>query len=965
MTHRSGWGAWTAVAAVVVVIALGVVWFDGPSGDEAIALPPLPSAGASSVPRAPLASDDGREAAARPLALSAALDTERPLGAGDASAPPEGMVALTLVGRVVDADGNPVPGATVRLHPSKAGRAKLDMPEQLFFGSVRWDELPRTTTDADGRFVLRGADVVPVDEVVEGRGLSRAALENGTLVVAWHAGLRPGIGVAAWRGEPECDTGEIVLAPGAALAARFVDARGEPIAGADLYIPPGGTRNTTKAPGIEVAHGLAHAPSDAEGRALLDGLWPGEFIARARAPGKALLTREIVLVAGQTLDLGDVLLADGGVIAGVVRDERGEPLAGVQLKLRWTDVDTGLHWGGEDPALRNMRLVVRSNRTEDVTGETGADGRFAFEELDQSSYTLYAEAAGREPLMRTDVAPGAASSDLELVLAPEALLVLRVLDEANGEPLDGVEARIRRCADRVDGSMAEMDAKLEVQTGAEAARRLGLEGDGRGLLVAGPAGPLRNVADVSAPGHGTRSFELPGVGSGERVEQTLRLPSAASLAGRVLDDLGDPVPRARLAAGRSDKTGQPHEARADDDGRFRVDGLSAGAWTVTAESPGFVAGEPLSLTLVDGEARGDVELSLVRGAVATGVVRDGDDRPATGVRVEVQQDGSRWALSRLSRVTDAVGRYRIEGIPAGRTRLSVPGAEQDFVAEPGVESEIDLRMRRAPVLVGRVVDPSGAPRAGVDVELLLDSRQSDWVDGTTRTDASGAFAFEQRFDPGTVRVVAHDETSSTPPVDVELAWDRRSEVLLAFATGGLRVRLLDDASDAPLADVPVRLVAPPDTPGTAPEPVRTSDADGRLEFERLAPGTYRVSPSDPLRLWASPADGEVEIGAGITDLVLRTVAASALVAEAHFVGAPVEGLELHLIGTQNEVGRPGLFVGVWSDGVFRVNGLHPGAYHYEVRHGFRSPALPDQEHVFASGEVTVAGGETRLDLELR
>ena len=102
------------------------------------------------------------------------------------------------------------------------------------------------------------------------------------------------------------------------------------------------------------------------------------------------------------------------------------------------------------------------------------------------------------------------------------------------------------------------------------------------------------------------------------------------------------------------------------DGRAKLESLPPGPWNVSIHARGFAA---QSLKRV---ASGPLAVRLGRGEVVTGVVRDGDARrPVAGARVEVVDDGplpSAWSheAARNETVTDAAGRFRLEGI--GRSR---------------------------------------------------------------------------------------------------------------------------------------------------------------------------------------------------------------------------------------------------------------------------------------------------------
>jgi Carboxypeptidase regulatory-like domain len=151
----------------------------------------------------------------------------------------------------------------------------------------------------------------------------------------------------------------------------------------------------------------------------------------------------------------------------------------------------------------------------------------------------------------------------------------------------------------------------------------------------------------------------------------------SSIAGRVLAaDTGRPVKRARVtvsAGGRGSKS-----ATTDDQGRYQIAALAAGAYTITASKTGFVDSvygqrRPLQpgtpLTLGDAQAAPNVDLRLVRGGVITGRVADEDGEPLARALVTVQRyqyvRGERQLTPAGGDQTDDRGQYRVFGLPPG------------------------------------------------------------------------------------------------------------------------------------------------------------------------------------------------------------------------------------------------------------------------------------------------------------
>jgi hypothetical protein len=167
-------------------------------------------------------------------------------------------------------------------------------------------------------------------------------------------------------------------------------------------------------------------------------------------------------------------------------------------------------------------------------------------------------------------------------------------------------------------------------------------------------------------------------------------PAAGTITGRVVSDDGRPLADAVIFLGRAFArvAGPPLTATTDSEGRFRVTGLDSGLFFVSAMMPGFTMPEPAPEA---GELSyyrlGDnVNLTLVRGGVITGTVRDANGEPivALAVRaVRVRDAQGRNAAGRFSgfvpeRMTDDRGVYRIYGLPPGTYVISTGGSQRLF-----------------------------------------------------------------------------------------------------------------------------------------------------------------------------------------------------------------------------------------------------------------------------------------------
>ncbi|HWB30507.1 MAG TPA: carboxypeptidase-like regulatory domain-containing protein [Vicinamibacterales bacterium] len=226
------------------------------------------------------------------------------------------------------------------------------------------------------------------------------------------------------------------------------------------------------------------------------------------------------------------------------------------------------------------------------------------------------------------------------------------------------------------------------------------------------------------------------------------LLSIASLAAAPQDSTRDLPPMSATGSGAiggvvtSDAQGAPPVRRAlvtlsgngasgrtmtDDAGRFVFDELPAGRYTVTVAKAAFVTtyyGSPRAgrgpgtpIPLADGQRVTTLAVTLTRGAVIEGTLRDGMGTPLSSGQVRVQQvafvNGERtfinvpgilpWAT------TDDRGVYRIYGLPPGEYVVSATGGGAG-VAHVVTSEELEEANRLARSRNAAASRPVVAPR---------------------------------------------------------------------------------------------------------------------------------------------------------------------------------------------------------------------------------------------------------------
>ena len=191
----------------------------------------------------------------------------------------------------------------------------------------------------------------------------------------------------------------------------------------------------------------------------------------------------------------------------------------------------------------------------------------------------------------------------------------------------------------------------------------------------------------------------------------------AALAGRVTRG-GQPVPDVRVLA-REKRGGLGASGRTDESGAYRVEGIVAGDYTVSAQAS-FGRGVTKEVR-IDGEATLDFDLPT---ASLYGVVVDAATKqPLADARVLAKPEGG--ASGRAgSATTDTSGRFFVEDLEPGAHALTLRRTGYQEAGEPAEATETGgdagtIEMTRGEGLALRVRTRAHPPRAGPRAPLHL------------------------------------------------------------------------------------------------------------------------------------------------------------------------------------------------------------------------------------------------------
>jgi hypothetical protein len=283
-------------------------------------------------------------------------------------------------------------------------------PAEVRFSLSRGLTVTLHLLDPDGRAVA-GAEVSGLTSDDQGRvtvsGLDPQ--QSHELVVTHPERLLAARTVVPPSSDKKPLTREVRLQPMGSAAGRVLDEAKKPVPRAAVQLlqwSPVATGKMTFFSTKPVDAGTA----DRDGRFTVERLVPGtRYTVTASVPGYATVGYQLEGKAGPAQSLPDLVLPRADqVVAGVVVDPRGQPLAGVRLT-------------GSVPVPENAPPGLRVTNT--WQGYTGRDGRFRFTGLPRGLIHLTAyraagtDASAQKVLVPTSVRAEAGTENVKIILA--------------------------------------------------------------------------------------------------------------------------------------------------------------------------------------------------------------------------------------------------------------------------------------------------------------------------------------------------------------------------------------------------------------------------------------------------------------------------------------------------------------------------------------------------------------------
>lgn len=490
------------------------------------------------------------------------------------------------------------------------------------------------------------------------------------------------------------------------------------------------------------------ATTDAEGRYEFPELAAGRYNISVSRTGYVSLSfgqqrpfeqgRPLDLASAQEVGKVDFALPRGGVIAGRVTDELGEPLAGVRMQA--------------------MRYQYLPNGRRQLT-PAGPGGFFGPTTNDLGEFRLYS-------LMPGTYVVSAAPADIGMMSGPSSPASAGSQDDGHGityypgtinadeaqsitvglaEVANASFALVPQRMTRISGSVRNSQGKpvaaslsLRTHSGTSSSMRGLATSDADGHFSASNVPPGEHFIEVSARSAGEESALVPITAGGQDItDLIITTGPGATISGQVIFEGAATADNAfRVNASSPDPGGPPltrvydsTQGVVDDKGRFQIRGLSGRAmfnvFPVAGGSPPrwflksvTLNGEnitdiPLDVSTVKEDSTLEIILTDKQ-TTLSGTVRDGRGQPVIDYTIaifpeQLREDARPARYTRVVR-PDQQGRFETRGLPPGNyLAAAVESLEQGGHWDPAFRKHVEPGARRFRLTEGQT--------ATVDLQL--------------------------------------------------------------------------------------------------------------------------------------------------------------------------------------------------------------------------------------------------------
>ena len=605
---------------------------------------------------------------------------------------------------------------------------------------------------------------------------------------------------------------EIQLETPGIISGKVMTEAGQPIRNAEVLMNSLSRGDPMlREPGDDLDHYALPQPikTDANGKFVLPGLPQGATISLdVRGPGYAKEIRHSVPVSAKKLEFR--LKREGRIEGRLSYTSTGEPVKNATVALQ-----------GIYPTTGSGRAIVDEN------------GNYLLKNIAPGTYNLYPHegpegwtAASKELIQ---VVEGQTVSNVNLVLIRSGFITGRVTDQAANEPIANHPVRLNDAARPEESQLMGHHAETD-RTGVyrfDAA-------PGRALVHTNTPAGYQDIGWTERLDIGQVQRRVDVV-EGETVTVDFQFSKGIKLAGRLLDENGEPVAGARITNVRERLKDY---GRSDELGRFTVGGLRVGQELgLKAVHSALGLRETVEIE-VQPDMPIEIRMKRYQRIKVSGRVIDREGKPMPLANVHLIRWDHQLGISpdTIVAVTHDDGRFqeielivgdeytiyvKLEGYRAAETEQFTATAEMTQIA--------DLVLLPAGgqfFIEGRVTDTSGEPVRGV--QLSISQAGQNW---SLHTDENGDYRFEDLSMAVVSTLYIHHPGHANHEFKI-LRTNQRHDFVLVKADGYLAGKVVDpDGQPIERAWVTIKGEEAPFS-GYRHSPART-DVHGEFELRRI------------------------------------------------------------------------------------------------------------------------------------
>ncbi|MFG6149247.1 carboxypeptidase regulatory-like domain-containing protein [Halobacillus sp. B23F22_1] len=548
---------------------------------------------------------------------------------------------------------------------------------------------------------------------------------------------------------------------------------------------------------------ITNAVTDLNGNFLIGGLPPTTVIVSAVAAGYGSASTAVLLSPGATVSTTIALTPQPGGVTGVVTSAvTSEPISGATVQI-----------------FDETRALV-------VTLTTDPNGLYSFTNLSGGVYRIVVSAAGFGTALQ-DVTVSSnqiTTATFSLVENPGSIRGT-VINQVTGEPLLGVTVVIRQFSPT--GPI--------IQTIAT---------DSNGQFLVENLTPGAYTVTAFTPSFGSQSASVQ-VNANLTTEVTLELlPNAGTVEGMVTSSVtGAGLSNVRVSV-FDDNGILVVTVQTDNQGRYQVEGLRPGSYTITFFHPDFQTATIGTVIIANQTSTVNAALQPNPGRIEGQVFDAFEEVPLIGAVVQLFPSQSLIPIANA--VTDDNGFYYLPGVAPGEYIITASfagyaRAAVGATAAAGQTTTANLFLIPDPASInGTVTSSEGGPIQGASVRIVS---QDEVVLGTALTAADGSY-FIGNLPQGSHTVVFSAQGFGTEYRGITLTVGEEEVVnaVLYPNPGAIAGLVYDTQTSQPIigADVVVRRIIGGSSIVVANA---TSDQDGKYFIPGLSPGVFTVSGS--------------------------------------------------------------------------------------------------------------------------